>query len=68
MDADDYWEGNFLADLAEFIFNNNNPDYILYKYKYYYHKNKYFKKVIFPFIWMNSRTKVDFMDKDVVSK
>lgn len=43
MDADDYWEGDFLGELAEFICKNNNPDYILYKYKYYYQKKKIFK-------------------------
>lgn len=44
LDADDYWKDDFLGDLAEFIYKNNNPDYILYKYKYYNHKKKIFRE------------------------
>ena len=44
LDADDYWkEEDFLGHLAEFIFKNSYPDYILYNYKYYNQKKKAFR-------------------------
>lgn len=37
LDSDDYWEGDFLYDLANYT-RTNNLDYIFFRYKSYYQK------------------------------
>lgn len=48
LDSDDYWShANFLLGLVQYINKNPNLDFIFFKYKFYYQKQKIYIEPIF---------------------
>lgn len=49
LDSDDYWKTDFLNELVNYASHTENPDYIFFRYSYFYQKSLCEIEQMYPF-------------------